>query len=120
MKMRQLIRKYNQSIRNSYNVLFFLRWCSPPPPLPSPSTLKFLKYCTLILQRPRIFVGYAGFEPRTSAPGIFFSLRILNFSRGSTSFLVTLAVIYVDLNNYDQNNDAVLCLKIPLVENLKK
>ena len=33
-----------------------------------PSTLRFLQYYTMILQRPRIIVGDAGFEPGTSAP----------------------------------------------------
>ena len=31
----------------------------------------FFLYCTMILQRPRIFVGDAGFEPRTSASEVW-------------------------------------------------
>ena len=36
-----------------------------------PSTLRFLHYYTMILQRIRIIVGDAGFEPGTSAPEIW-------------------------------------------------
>ena len=35
-----------------------------------PSTLRFLQYCTMILQRLRIIVRDAGFEPGTSAPEV--------------------------------------------------
>ena len=34
----------------------------------APSSLTFLQFCSMILQRPRIIVGYAGLEPGTSTP----------------------------------------------------
>ena len=39
-----------------YRYLFGLRWRFPP------STLRFFQYYTMILPRPRIMVGDAGFE----------------------------------------------------------
>ena len=37
----------------------------------SPLYPEFLQYYTMILQRPRIIVGDAGFEPGTSAPEVW-------------------------------------------------
>ena len=42
------------------------------PSLPS----VFLRYYTMILQRIRILVGYAGFEPGTSAPEIWCASKV--------------------------------------------
>ena len=49
------------------NTYFFgLRWRFPS----LPEILQYLYY-TMILQRPRIIVGDAGFEPGTSAPEVW-------------------------------------------------
>ena len=48
-------------------MLFCIFW---PQVDVSPSTRRILQYYTMILQRPRIIVGDAGFEPTTSAPEV--------------------------------------------------
>ena len=51
----------DNNITSSKIMWFFLPQVEVPP-----STLRFLQYCSMILQRPRIIVGDAGFEPGTS------------------------------------------------------
>ena len=57
------------------------------------STLTFLHYYTMILQRIRIIVGDAGFEPGTSAPEFFIPHVFLFY------FLPT-SMSFVSLNSF--------------------
>ena len=55
----------SSTLKYLFVYFFGLRWRFPP------STLRFLLYHTVILQRPRIIVGDAGFEPSISAPEVW-------------------------------------------------
>ena len=57
----------NRSTPTSFSYIYIFL---PQEEVP-PSTLRFLQYYTMILQRPRIIVRYAGFEPGISAPEVW-------------------------------------------------
>ena len=60
-------------------IFFFLYIFLPQVEVP-PSTLNFLQYYTMILQRPRIIVGEAGFEPGTSDSEVWRATKVATTS----------------------------------------
>ena len=67
-----IILQSNVSINEHFNLMsyfFYFKLCvNIFWPQLAPSSLTFLQFCSMILQRPRIIVGYAGLEPGTSTP----------------------------------------------------
>ena len=58
-----------QSLKGQYFFIYIFFWPQVEVLFPFPEEI--LKYYTMILQRPRIIVEDAGFEPGTSAPEVW-------------------------------------------------